>query len=260
MIRFLTAVVVLAAAVNAAAEPIRNSPYVAPLRTNLTMSAQPIESLSDSLTPRGTGGVIYSSFGPPGPFDATGQLTGPAFITDDYTTSLGGPLGSVVNLGANNLGQFRFAGGVGGTGQILNFSFFNVTGTAAGSPTTFTVASSFAVPFPQGGNLIWTLGFTSLSTLPFPNHGIMDIYIVTAGNIFLNQTSGVTVGSNGSYAIPAYDPYTNAPLVTAFQVAVPDPATIALLVTGGVVLLGKRAPRTRSVRKERGNVGAIHNT
>ncbi len=235
MFRILTAGVVLAAALNAAAEPIRNSPHAAPLRTNLTMSAQPLEDISDSFTQRGTGGLIYSAGGN----ISSGLLTGPVFIADDYQTIAPGP--------SSQIGLFRFIGGVGDTGQILGFKFFDNVGTPT-SPS-FTLATSFAVPFPQGGNFIWTFGFTSLSTLTVPNDGVLSFYVVTAGTLFFGQTTSVTVGSNGSYLIPAYDPYTNAPLVTSFQLfAVPDPATLVLLVTGGVVMLGKRAPRTRSAR------------
>ncbi len=250
---------VLAIAGTAMAEPLLNSP-VDPnwtrgtnVRPNLTMTKEVIGSQS-GFDPRISEGAIYDSDrfdGAAGTFGAGGYFSNPlgaaSFFADDYVSGGplgGGPVGSLAPLGANNTELFRFVGGVGDTGQALTFTFFNVTGTAAGSPTTFTIASSFNVPFPQGGNFIWTFSFSSLSTLPLPNHGLFQVYVVTAGNMFLTQTYNVTVGSNGSYLVPGYTT-AGSPLVGAFAFHVPEPATASLVALGGLVL-GIRRRRNKA--------------
>ncbi len=256
MKNLLCMALVLAIAGTAMAEPLRNSP-VDPnwigrsnVRPNLTMTEEPYVSQS-GFDPRvHLEGAIYDSdrfnantgVGGPGAYFCN-PLGPSSFVTDDFTTNQPLPVvGSVTILGEN--GFFRFVGGVGDTGQSLTFTFFNVIGTSAGSPTTFSTISAFTTPFPQGGNFIWTFSFSSLSTLPVPKNGLLQIHAQTSGNVCLTQDYNVTVGSNGSYLVPGYTTG-GAPLVGAFAFHVPEPATASLVALGGLVL-GIRRRRNKA--------------
>lgn len=168
---------------------------------------------------------VYS--GIPGPYSGFAAAAGQASV-DDYTTTAPGPSVTLAN--------FQFVGGVVDAGGSLTVNFYD---------STSTLANSFSVTLPNGGDFVWTItlgpGDGSTSTFAVPSAGFAEMVVddATTGRWFFTTTAP-TVGANdvatgtGSVLSPQRN---NAFAMTA----VPAPASLALLGIGG--LLGTRRRR-----------------
>lgn len=168
---------------------------------------------------------VYDSI--PGPYSAFGRAAGQAGI-DDYGTAVTDP--------TMLLAQFKFVGGVNTAGQGLRVNFYD---------STNTLSNFFTATLPSGGDFIWTitLGLQpdgSDSTFAVPNNGSVEIVINadSTGRWFLTSTApsvgtnDITVGTGGGL---------NPQLYNAFGlVAVPAPASLALLGVGGLLASRRR--------------------
>ena len=141
----------------------------------------------------------------------------------------------------------RFAGGVTRPSGVLWFEFYD--------PVTYGFLTSFGVHLSTGGNYIWTIfGFDS--TL-FPHSAIFQIvandtytgpygtFVTTiAGQWFFTSTDAVIVGTNipGFGTPPTVTTAYGAqfPTVNSFAFCIPEPATLALLGAGLLLVVRRR--------------------
>ncbi|RMF81568.1 MAG: PEP-CTERM sorting domain-containing protein [Planctomycetota bacterium] len=196
----------------------------------VTFSAEPMDGPGIGLS--GGNNIYDSNAAGSAGFFAFPAATG-AIGIDDYGT-INGPGGTSV------IDEFGFVGGVTSAGQVMFFTFF----TSGGS-----FATSFGVQFPQGGNFIWTITFTTPRTIP--NDGLLQAFadtgfvVPSTGQWFFTSSDAVVVGSNNTTFGPP-------PITTTFggQVAtvqnfrldavIPEPATLGLLGLGVTCLIARR--------------------
>jgi hypothetical protein len=171
--------------------------------------------------------LATSYTGIPGPYSAFTAATGNAGF-DDYGTS--------ITDSSFALASMRFVGGVTSIGGTMQFRFYD---------STATLFSSASVNLPSAGDFIWTITFGTLpdgsdSTFQVPNNGFLELVVGanTTGRWFMT-TTGPTVGTN-NIAVGTGSTL-NPQRYNAFElIAVPAPASLALLGLGGLVATRRR--------------------
>jgi hypothetical protein len=153
---------------------------------------------------------------------------------DDYDFTPG-----VSSVGISAL---KFVGGVQSAGMIMWFDFF----TAGGS-----YINSLGAQFPQGGNWIWTLNISSPPYTGLAHTGILQLVADTTygtlpslGQWYFTSADALIVGSNNVTFGPPFLGTTTSPIWTVQDFAlvchIPEPATLALLGSGLLVLVRRR--------------------
>jgi len=153
---------------------------------------------------------------------------------DDYDFTPG-----VSSVGISKL---KFVGGVTAVSQVLWFDFF----TAGGS-----YIDSLGGMFPHAGNWIWTLNISSPPFTGLAHTGIMQVfantttyYGVANGQWYFTSADALIVGSNNVTFGPPFLGSTTTPVWTVQDFAlvchIPEPATLALLGSGLLVLVRRR--------------------
>lgn len=170
-------------------------------------------------------GSVYDSV--PGPYSAFGRAAGQAAF-DDYGTSVTDP--------TMLLAQFKFVGGVNTAGQGLRVNFYD---------STATLSNFFTTTLSSGGDFVWTITLGaqpdgSDSTFAVPNNGFVEVVVNSdaTGRWFFTSTApgvgtnDITAGTGGQLTTQMYNAFG--------LIAVPSPASLALLGAGGLLASRRR--------------------
>ena len=186
----------------------------APALADITATAMPLGS--SSFSREWTCEPVYSNM------DYAGGYSGIDAAYDDYD--------SILEDGDIELCKLRFVGGIAAVGDTLYFDFFY--------PDT-TWANGFYVDLPSAGASIWTIGLGDCPTGFFvPEAGLMQISTdAPAGFIWYYENTSAELGTED---IALYGPDAETSWTFELQNCVPEPATLSLLVLGGLALIRRR--------------------
>ncbi len=224
-----TVVVAMIAIAGSASADIDRSNY-----TIYTATASDIGGTVDGSLQSSIAGPVYSNMtGDDVGFFSTSSGAGdadgnPQVVNfDDYTS---------IATGGGLMDEFRFIGGVDVAGGVLFFDFFD-------SSSTFV--DGFGVALSQAGNFIWTIDITN-DDVAFAESGFLQMLAdddgsfgpAAVGTWFLTADAA-TIGNNGASA--GFSGPGGEPLHHTFEiVAIPAPASAALLGLGGLAAVRRR--------------------
>lgn len=141
---------------------------------------------------------------------------------DDYTAD-------AVMTGTEELTVLRFVGGVADVGGVMFFEFYDADQN---------FLSDFGLPLSSAGNYIWTITLGPGSGVNIDPTGIMQVW-VDDGSV-LAATTGQWFASDAAPTIGSEDPTFGAlasyGYSQAFELTVPEPASLLLLGLAGLLL------------------------